>query len=377
MARRTIRTGDTLKAGTVLYFNFPTELIYDTKAESPILDNLGSLVKTSSGYEIIFGGWTGGNSDGSKWLSRIKVGLAKSPKYYFDSVVEIPFYASSAVDDGTGSISLNLTSYTLTSDLGQVTSIKKDALGFFEDITIEVENELSAVIYYNNQRIKNIYYQNKAISYIMFQNQQLEQSHFFLGNSDQYDFKFYMDEGQTWKQWIDQGKYYDSTMEFSYDSSGYIICSHGMVYDSVTGEEELANKAIIKNRQYKLSHACLSSETLIKTLNGNRLISSLQPGEKLLNNNEITKVVKHNRSYYYEIILNNNNIIKASNDHKFILVNAEIKHTEQLKINDYFTNDLYIKEIRKINQLLDMYELKTSTNKYELYNGIICECENI
>lgn len=197
MARRTIQIGDTLKAGTVLYFNFPTELIYDTKAESPILDNLGSLVKTSSGYEIIFGGWTGGNSDGSKWLSRIKVGLAKSPKYYFDSVVEIPFYASSAVDDGTGSISLNLTSYTLTSDLGQVTSIKKDALGFFEDITIEVENELSAVIYYNNQRIKNIYYQNKAISYIMFQNQQLEQSHFFLGNSDQYDFKFYMDEGQT------------------------------------------------------------------------------------------------------------------------------------------------------------------------------------
>ena len=137
------------------------------------------------------------------------------------------------------------------------------------------------------------------------------------------------------------------------------------------------NKTIVKNRQYKLSHACLSSETLIKTLNGNRLISSLQPGEKLLNNNEITKVVKHNRSYYYEIILNNNNIIKASNDHKFILVNAEIKHTEQLKINDYFTNDLYIKEIRKINQSLAMYEIKTSTNKYELYNGIICECENI
>ena len=28
-------------------------------------------------------------------------------------------------------------------------------------------------------------------------------------------------------------------------------------------------------------------------------------------------------------------------------------------------------------QSLDMYEIKTSTNKYELYNGIICECENI
>ena len=59
------------------------------------------------------------------------------------------------------------------------------------------------------------------------------------------------------------------------------------------------------------------------------------------------------------------------------MLNKEIKTTEQLKINDYLTNDLYVKEIRKINKSLDMYEIKTSTNKYELYNGIICECENI
>lgn len=377
MSRRTIRTGDTLKTGTVLYFNFPTELIYDTKVESPILDNLGSLIKTSSGYDIVFAGWTGGNSDGSKWLSRIKVGLAKSPSYYLESVVEIPFYESNAVDDGTGNISLNLTSYTLTFDLGQVTSIKKDALGFFEDITIEAEDTLSAVLYHNSQRIKNIYYQNKPISYIMFQNQQLEQTHFFLGEGDSPDFKFYMEEGQTWKQWIDQGKYYDSTMEFSYTNYGYVNCSLGDVYDSVTGEENLVNQKIVKNRQYSLAHACLSPETLIKTFNGNKAILLLQPGEKLLNNNEIKKAAKHNRTYYYEITLNNNDIIKASNDHKFILANKELKRTERLMINDYLTNDLYIKEIKKINQSLDMYEIKTSTNRYELYNGIICECENI
>ena len=51
--------------------------------------------------------------------------------------------------------------------------------------------------------------------------------------------------------------------------------------------------------------------------------------------------------------------------------------TEQLQINDYLTDNLYVKDIKQINDSLDMYEIKTSTNKYELYNGIICECENI
>ena len=44
-------------------------------------------------------------------------------------------------------------------------------------------------------------------------------------------------------------------------------------------------------------------------------------------------------------LLNNNDVIEASNDHRFILLNKEIKTTEQLRINDYLTNDLYVKTI--------------------------------
>jgi hypothetical protein len=121
----------------------------------------------------------------------------------------------------------------------------------------------------------------------------------------------------------------------------------------------------------------LSAETLIKTLNGDIQISLLNINDKLDNNNIVEKIVKHNRNYYYEVILSNDETIKASNDHRFILANNEIKMTEQLQIDDYLTDSLYVKDIKQINKSLDMYEIKTSTNKYELYNGIICECENI
>ena len=92
---------------------------------------------------------------------------------------------------------------------------------------------------------------------------------------------------------------------------------------------------IYDNGYYTIGNACLKGNTLIKTSQGNKNINILKIGDYLSNNNKVEKIVRHNRNYYYRIILNNNDVIEASNDHRFILLNKEIKTTEQLKINDY------------------------------------------
>ena len=104
-------------------------------------------------------------------------------------------------------------------------------------------------------------------------------------------------------------------------------------------------------------------------------ISALSVGDRLTENNIIEKIVAHDREKYYIITLENDDIIKASNDHLFIN-GDEIIRTEQLK-KGQLLNKLKVKDIELVNEPMTMYEIKTSTNQYTLFNDIICECENI
>ena len=54
-----------------------------------------------------------------------------------------------------------------------------------------------------------------------------------------------------------------------------------------------------------------------------------------------------------------------------------IKQTIELSVGDKFSNGLQILKIDKIDEKVDMYEIKTTSNKYELFNGVVCECEKI
>ena len=265
---------------------------------------------------------------------------------------------------------------------GIVSAVKTDKK-IYSRLFIDVQEANEFTAYYGEHKIQDIQFNNISLHRIMFGNIKCydELKAFRIGTQT-----FFKDRGDwTWKQWIDQGKYLTTEDGFSYgeysDGTPYLRYHTNATLDYVDSEGTYHSVTytdlIIDNQVYRAGLACLASETLIKTINNNQQISSLKIGDLLSSNNKIEKIVKHARDYYYEIELNNKDIIKASNDHRFILLNKEIKTTEQLKINDYLTNNLYIKEIRKINQSLDMYEIKTNTNKYELYNGIICECENI
>ncbi|MBQ5473330.1 MAG: hypothetical protein IIT65_01240, partial [Lachnospiraceae bacterium] len=132
---------------------------------------------------------------------------------------------------------------------------------------------------------------------------------------------------------------------------------------------------ITEGGEYGAALACLSPDTLIKTDKGLIEISTLLVGDKLTEDNIVEKIVAHDREKYYIITLENDDIIKASNDHLFISED-EIVRTEQLE-KGQLLNKLKIKNIELVNEPMTMYEIKTSTNQYTLFNDIVCECENI
>lgn len=277
----------------------------------------------------------------------------------------------------------SLSTYQLPSDFGTVTNVVNDSQeasssalevpGVWNLVKIYPVSEPiwlkdSIKIYLGEQSILSIFYgENEIISKVRYGNI----GHFTL---EGVSYSFVL--GQTWKTWIEQ----QASSSFSTDAR-YALYNNKIIVDSSTSNLVYHSNKIIDDGEYGLHQdqgvACLSEKIKIKTSQKDKNINTLKVGDYLSDNNKVEKIVKHNRNYYYRIILNNNDVIEASNDHRFILLNKEIKITEQLKTNDCLTNDLYVKEIRKINQSLDMYEIKTSTNKYELYNGIICECENI
>lgn len=235
------------------------------------------------------------------------------------------------------------------------------------------DSDTSALLYIGDSRVSEMYIGTQKIPTIFSAYGEIRENFFILNE----ELPFTFEVGQTWAQWIDQKKYWPIDRDnfvWSYDQYGVYFKYMDEEYNSTLGGIN-SNDQIILYHNYSGGSACLSGDTLIQTAQGNKSISTLEVGEQLDDNNVIEKIVKHNRKYYYEIILDNNDVIRASNDHQFICNNNIVK-TEDLQINDKLS-DLTIININRIDESLDMYEIKTSTNQYTLFNGIICESENI
>lgn len=376
---RNIQIGDNLD-NKKIYFNISTQesnnVLFD------LVNFPGQMIFTTN-MNYCFSEGNNSYSLGTRYYAGLYDNLYDEESGYYLWSPNIELFAFSTYSGGSYGWDYGpLFFITCPVGTGIVSTIETDK-EIYSRLFIDIQEANEFTAYYGEHKIQDIKFNNTSLYRVM------------LGDIKCYDelktFKiktktFFKDRGNwTWKQWIDQGKYFTEADGFSYGetSDGYSYLSYdtnGSLF--YTDEEGVYHNVsytdlIIDNQIYSVGRACLSAETLIKTLNGNTQISLLNVNDKLDNNNIVEKIVKHNRNYYYEIILSNDKIIKASNDHRFILANNEIKMTEQLQINDYLTDNLYVKDIKQINNSLDMYEIKTSTNKYELYNEIICECENI
>lgn len=169
--------------------------------------------------------------------------------------------------------------------------------------------------------------------------------------------------------------------EFDFDANGnspYMEITRNIPSQKTFNEFSWGWGGLFLDMRVSVPHACLFEDTQIKTDNGLFAIKDLKEGMQI--NNEfgtIEKVAKHERAAYYNITLSDDSVIKATHDHKFIMDEDIVKQTVELSVGDKFSNGLQILKIDKIDEKVDMYEIKTTSNKYELFNGVVCECENI
>ena len=368
MALRNIQVGDDL-SGKTLYFTL------DVSDQTQLDDSTGKSQEvpfiTAGGYYFSQG--YNSYSLGTRYYTGLYQGDPEDERYM--EWPEVQFLSVSWYSEGDHASEESYASEgACPADCGVVSSIDTSTY-FYQYLMIDdSEVHLSSKLYLGNQQISAIYLGEIPLPKVMLGNSECKPCFFRVSSSSSPD-PFYFESGQTWKEWIDQGTHYDpSEYAWTYDENG-VGWDGGTLYIPSTWATVTQNDLIIDGFSYGIGRACLGAETLIKTDKGFKAISALSVGDKLSKNNIIEKIVVHNREKYYKIILENDDVIRASNDHLFISNNQAIK-TEALEPGQLL-NGLKIKEIRITKKSLDMYEIKTSTNQYTLFDDIVCECENI
>lgn len=340
MARSEIHVGDNL-SGKTLFFNFQ-----DTGEFQGSIN--GDAFATSGGYVLNYyhAGATGVEET-------IKI---TGPNDFYVTIF----------GNWRWMIDPNLSEYTLPEDAGTVTAIDT-SIGILDKV--EWGNPFTSKVYLGRDEISQIYLGTTAIYKANLGENECSVASFVLRDSE-----FIFERGQTWKDWVDQAKYWTSSDNFSYNESE-VYYGEASLYQKPGYASVEPTDLITEGGEYGAALACLSPDTLIKTNNGLIEISKLLVGDKLSEDNVVEKIVAHDREKYYIITLENNDIIKASNDHLF-MSGDEVIRTEQLE-KGQLLNKIKIKNIELVNKPMIMYEIKTSTNQYTLFNDIICECENI
>ena len=340
MARSEIHVGDNL-SGKTLFFNFQ-----DTGEFQGNLN--GDAFTTSGGYVLNYyhAGATGVEET-------IKI---TGPNDFYVTIF----------GNWRWMIDPNLKEYTLPEDAGTVTAIAT-SVGILDKV--KWGNPFTSNVYLGNNEISQIYLGTTAIYKANLGENECSVASFVLRDSE-----FIFERGQTWKDWIDQAKYWTPSDDFSYNEYG-VYSGEASLYQKPGWGSVSYTDLITEGGEYGAALACLSPDTLIKTDNRLIEISKLLVGDKLSEDNVVEKIVAHDREKYYIITLENNDIIKASNDHLF-MSGDEVIRTEQLE-KGQLLNKLKIKNIELVNEPMTMYEIKTSTNQYTLFNDVICECENI
>ena len=340
MARSEIHVGDDL-SGKTLFFNFQETGDFQGSSN-------GDAFTTSGGYVL---NYYHAGATGVEELIKIT-----GPNDFYVTVFS----------NWRWNILENLTEYTLPTDAGTVTAVNTST-GILDKV--KWENPFTSKVYLGNNEISQIYLGTTAIYKANLGENECSIASFIVRDSE-----FIFERGQTWKDWIDQAKYWTSSDNFSYNENG-VYYGEASLYQKPGYGNVSYTDFITEGGEYGAVLACLSPDTLLKTDKGLVEISALSVGDELTENNIVEKIVAHNREKYYIITLENDDIIKASNDHLFIS-GDEVMRTEQLE-KGQLLNKLKIKNIELVNEPMAMYEIKTNTNQYTLFNDIICECENI
>lgn len=354
MAKRKIQIGDDL-SGKTLFISIPDDLYWFLDPSIPSYDSMGAgtdILQTNTGGVITYSRGAGVTSAAWEDLSVVQ-----------DDFIKWIY------SEWGWNVDTNISKVTLPDNFGIVTNLVDTTIWDYIEVNIP---DPFTNIYIGNHQVQWIYKGNHLFSNVIAGSRYIELKEFNLKNFGALSFE----SGQTWRQWVDQGKYWDPSIDFQVHDGSWPYISYktveGYTVSLATDSSDVKpDDLIIEGETYYGMLACLSEDTLIKTINGLSPISQLSIGDKLSEDNQVIDVITHIRNGYYVLKFNDGIEIKASNDHRFINDNIAIL-AQDLKIGEL---GLVSKEYVEDKQTL--YEIKTTTNQYELFNGIICECEEI
>ena len=132
--------------------------------------------------------------------------------------------------------------------------------------------------------------------------------------------------------------------------------------------------------------ACLTEDTLIKTIAGDKEIKDIKVGDAVIDEKNIavlvTKIYTHDINTLYKIILNNGDSFIASGSHKIKTTVGTVPcfclvKDLQVKRSDGSTFTVTSHDRIKMKNPIKVYEIQTETGTYLLANGVINESEDI
>lgn len=163
------------------------------------------------------------------------------------------------------------------------------------------------------------------------------------------------------------------------------LTSMGIYTPIIETNEFMVTESIVDMRVsasiYSGGIACLDENTLIRKSDENIMIKNLQIGDFVLdkdyNETIITDIISHQEYNIIEFTLENNDKIIANNQHKFLMGNVFVNTDNIIYFTTADGKIINIKDKQYIIENRTVYEIITEAQTYQLYNGIVCECEQI
>lgn len=132
--------------------------------------------------------------------------------------------------------------------------------------------------------------------------------------------------------------------------------------------------------------ACLTGDTLIKTISGDKAIKDIKIGDAVLDAENrpvlVTKTYSHEVKTLYRTVFTNKDNFLATASHKIKTTHGTVtcfglvKDLEVLR-NDGSTFTVLAHETVNLKDFVKVYEIMTETGTYQLTNGVINESEDI
>jgi len=251
VALRHIQVGDDLSAKT-LYFTLDitdtTQLDNSVGKDEEISFTTAGGTFHSDGYYFSQG--YNSYSLGTRYYTGIYQGDTIWDERYSEfPQIELLCISWYSGHDHADEIEGHLAQIVCPTDLGIVTYIDTSSY-FYQYLYVDSDEILSSTVYLGNKQVYKVCLGDNPIPKVMLGNIECKSCSFVLDRSGA-GIILEFEDGQTWKDWIDQGAHGSSAYNFNYDANGVYADGNHAVYLPTIGSNVDKDDLIINNLAYR------------------------------------------------------------------------------------------------------------------------------